>query len=440
MGDLTPRFCALGKAVSGVSDRLADRGSVDGARRRFLQSSASKPDLRWRTGVRRGLLVFALVTIAALVWLVPRRPEPAVSFSIGWPAREGQVGEWIAAEHDIPVRFSEGTIFSLDPGAKIRVASTTAHGAFVLVEQGRLRAAVVHAGPDTQWSVRAGPFDVRVTGTMFSASWDPTGEVFELAMQEGRVVVMGPLLAPARELRAGEWLRVAVREHAMTLRSIGRGDGSSASQGVPWVDAATSPPPAACATAENSTPLSSARVALDVVCPDGLRAERSIERPTLEPKARERSAAGSSWRELAAMGKYRDALAAAENIGFADEVERASANDLLLLADTARFGGRADLAHNALLRLRERFGARGRSAYLLGKVAADQKGSPAEAVRWFETYLREEPNGSLAEQAEGRLLDLRKGDSVASRAAAQHYLDRYPNGSYAALARSLLAP
>jgi hypothetical protein len=275
---------------------------------------------------------------------------------------------------------------------------------------------------------------------MFTASWDPTGEVFELTMQEGRVVVMGPLLAPARELQAGERLRVGVRDHAMTLRSVRAGDGLSDSRGLLGIDAATGEPPVSCATAEIGVPAASAPSGVDTRCPDGARVEASSRGSTFEPKPGDGPLAASSWRELAGSGKYHEALAAAERSGFADEVERASAGDLLLLSDAARYSGRADLAHNALLRLRERFGARGRSAFLLGKIAADQNGSPGEALRWFETYLREEPNGSLAEQAEGRLLDLRKGDKVAARAVAQRYLDRYPKGSYAALARSILAP
>ncbi|MFT3772482.1 MAG: hypothetical protein QM820_44375 [Minicystis sp.] len=77
---------------------------------------------------------------------------------------------------------------------------------------------------------------------------------------------------------------------------------------------------------------------------------------------------------------------------------------------------------------------------MLGKIAADQQGAAGEAVRWFETYLSEEPGGALAEQALGRILELRKGEGDAARAVAERYLARYPNGAHAALARSLISP
>jgi hypothetical protein len=146
-----------------------------------------------------------------------------------------------------------------------------------------------------------------------------------------------------------------------------------------------------------------------------------------------------SWRDLAARGKYNDALAAAERAGFAQELDRASSPDLAALADAARYAARPALARQALLAQRRRFGARGSSAFLLGKIAADQQGG-ADAVRWFETYLREEPGGALAEQALGRILELQKGNPATARAAAERYLARYPNGVHAALARSLASP
>jgi hypothetical protein len=158
--------------------------------------------------------------------------------------------------------------------------------------------------------------------------------------------------------------------------------------------------------------------------------------PTTKPPAP--AISGASWRELAAAGKYNEALAAAEHAGFAQEIERASAQDLASLADAARYSGRPALAKQALLGQRRRFGARGASAFLLGKIAADQQGAGGEAARWFETYLAEEPNGALAEQALGRLLQMRKGDPALGRATAERYLARYPKGAQAALARSLV--
>ncbi len=62
-------------------------------------------------------------------------------------------------------------------------------------------------------------------------------------------------------------------------------------------------------------------------------------------------------------------------------------------------------------------------------------------MTWFETYLREEPGGSLAEQALGRVMELRRrGAPGAARAVAERYLAAYPRGAYSKLAASLVAP
>jgi len=138
-----------------------------------------------------------------------------------------------------------------------------------------------------------------------------------------------------------------------------------------------------------------------------------------------------------AKGRYRDAFTAAEAAGLEEELDHASASDLLLLADAARFSASPGHAREALLAARQRFGTRGQSAFLLGKIAADQQGSAADAVAWFETYLREEPAGPHAEEALGRIVELTPPEAPAAQQAAARYLTRYPDGSRAARARRL---
>ena len=76
------------------------------------------------------------------------------------------------------------------------------------------------------------------------------------------------------------------------------------------------------------------------------------------------------------------------------------------------------------------------AAYLLGRNAP-----PAGAVKWFSAYLAEQPNGALAIEASGRLIEANEaaGDVKAARNAAKHYLLRYPDGPHAQLAKRVLA-
>ena len=415
MDDLSEQLKKLGESVSETGERLTDPGELTAARRLWLQTPTQSPSRLGRP-LAMAFTVAACATALVLA-LVMWRPGTRVSFVVGSPPAHGAVGEWVAAEvgAPLPVRFSEGTSFTLASGARARVTETTARGATVLLERGDVTAAVQHLGADTRWNLQAGPFVVRVTGTKFDASWDPSGETFGLAMTEGSVVVQGPLLQTGREIHAGERLRVSVRDGSMEVRTAAAVAVAPAVVVLP----ALGPAPSA-------EPLPVAPSAPGPAAPAAPPSSTAPHEP--------------SWHDLAVAGKYNEALAAAERAGFAQEIERASSQDLAALADAARFGARPALARQALLAQRRRFGVRGSSAFVLGKIAVDQQGAYADAVRWFETYLREEPNGALAEQALGRILEIKKGDPTAARAAAERYLARYPRGVHAALARSLLAP
>ena len=431
MDHLNNRLEELGKLVSDTSDHLADPTTLAAARRRWLESPQAAPRMASR---RRAAFVLAAACVLCMALASSRLGRPsALSFSIGSPATRGSVGEWIAASSEEPsvVRFSEGTSLTLAPRAKLRITETTAHGAGVLLEQGRVEASVVHTGADTQWKLHAGPFDVRVTGTRFEAAWDPIGETFEITMREGSVIVRGPVLSSERALIAGEHLRISVRDGNLALQTSTPNAPPSAA--APAVSVALAQPrdPAVV-----EPPVAPSAIAEPAVVPSAI-ATTATPAPGLDSSAK----AGDrepSWRELARAGKYKEAFEATERVGFVQEVERASAADLSTLTDIARFAGRPALAREALLAQRRRFGARGQSAFLIGKTAADQQGNSAEGVRWFEIYLNEEPSGALAEQALGRIMALTKKDSATARSAAERYIARYPSGSYAGLARSIL--
>ncbi len=421
MGSLTEEeLDDLGQAMAEGSDRAADPTVLERARRGFVAGTETKLAERSRARGRLAKVSTAAALAACLaagflVWWI--RAPHAVDFSVaapGAPSSPGVVGAWVAAsEAPVAVHFSEGSEVTLSPGAGARVAAVRPSGADVLLERGKVHAEITHTGDATRWSLRAGPFDVRVTGTAFDVTWDPMAERFELLMKHGSVVVSGPTLPPGRSIQGGERLVVTVRDGRMELTS------------------ASAPSPVVASAAPVVAMVSAAPVAVVEAAP----AEKD-EAPT--PVAATAKAEPLHWKALAASGKHKDALAAVEAAGFEGEVARASAADLMLLADTARFGGNPARAAEALLAARQRFGATGATAFLLGKIAADGRGAGGDARTWFETYLREASNGPLAEQALGRILELDRRDPSAGAATASRYLARYPNGAYSALARSLL--
>lgn len=407
MDDLRQRLVTLGRAVAEHRDDGASSAAIERARRKLLAPAApSGSTRRLAMAMAAALAVIGLVVIGLVV-----APSRALSFVVAREGREakGAIGEWVAAPASAPIalRFSDGTTIAVDAGARARVTRVTARGAEVLIERGGVHADVVHAAEGTLWAIHAGPFEVIVTGTSFHAAWDPSSERFELSMIKGSVRVIGPFVPAGRVVVAGEHLAISVRDGRMELTNVAPVSSSIASAAIDARPPVEAPP-----TIESAKPAASA-----------------------PPSPSASAAPASTWRALAAKGRHREAIEAAEQAGFDGEIARASSSDLFLLADAARFAGRIDRAKQALGAARSRAGQRGRSAFLLGKIAADQEHDAASAARWFEACVADEPGGPLEEQALGRLVELRRDKDLAAR-----YLARYPSGAYAPIARAITSP
>jgi len=270
----------------------------------------------------------------------------------------------------------------------------------VVLERGSLKADVVH-GQTTKWRFDAGPFSIRVLGTKFDLAWDSSRERFALTLTDGSVAVTGPKLQTRCLVRAGQRLEIEL--------TAGKGSG-------PCI----APEPEAQATMKPEV------------------THKTIVEPT--PSA---VSPPPSWQTLAARGQYEAAWTAVSTTGFEQLKQRASAPDLIVLADLARFARRSDQATRAFLELRQRFAGSAEAshaAFLLGRIAADQQGAPLRGADWFSTYLSEQPNGPFASEALGRLLECqnRAGQLALSRKTAARYLQLYPTGAYNALAQHAL--
>ena len=231
--------------------------------------------------------------------------------------------------------------------------------------------------PGAEWSFGAGPFEVTVTGTKLGVSWSPDRGQFELSVSRGSVLVQGPFIPQPQAVLAGEICRVGLNRHSMALGPL---------------------------TAQQAAPVAAGPTA---ALPPGTAPQ--LAEPALAPP---NSSSG---------------------------VHAASAEALLEDARAARMAGRPDRERAALLACRKRAPGQppaAQAAYLLGRASA-----PAEAATWFETYLREMPQGLLAREAAGRLIESYKasGNTAALQNAASRYLTRYPNGPHAAMARRALA-
>ena len=382
------------------------------ARNRLLRTGPSLfPGRASRTWAARALrwspfaLAVCAVVVFALVW---RRGEPTLTFETGSLDMSARLGAPLQAPSDapLPLRFSDGSAFTVGPRSQLTVAEVTARGAGLVLNEGSLVAAVVHRAA-SRWRVQAGPYTVAVTGTRFALEWHPQSRSFQLTLHEGAVTLYGPSLAAGGR-------RVAPRE---TVRLGPDLEPAPAAGPAP----PSLPPPApATAPAAPTIPTKRDRV------------------PASPPPP-----GPATWKTLAQAGRYADALTLAEAEGFTALCHRAPVADLLLLGNTARFAQQPERAELAFRATRTRGGASHESAvaaFELGRLAHDVRRNYQESAEWFAVYLREEVGGALAHEASGRRMEAlhRAGDVRAAAVAAEAYLRVYPDGAYQRLARQVL--
>ena len=407
--------------------RLAAGPRDPDERERFLAAALARRDRPPRKLVTRARVALAFAAIAAgalLFFLLGQRP---LTFRVGpsETAALGVPGAWIATPADrvVPVDFSEGTRFQIQPQSRVRVASVDAHGGRLVLEDGAIRAAVIHR-PGARWSVDSGPFEVLVTGTRFDVRWNLAAEELVVKLDEGSVAVSGPIIGDRLAVKAGQTLRLHRREGQFELV---RETEAPTLPLPPPAEKAADPGPDREIDAGSTKDLAPLPGAPTVGSPP------SAPRATLRP----------SWRELSAAGKFKAAIEAADREGFQRICAEGSAADLRDLADAARLSGDIPRSMLALTTLRRRF-PRGdpaaEAAFLLGVIAFDWRGEYPEAAQWFTRYLSERPHGRLGREAAGRLLEAeeKSGHRDGARESARRYLREYPGGPHAEMAKAIL--
>ncbi len=381
------------------------------------QRRRAEPANDGSTAMRR-MVVPALLGAAAaaiLMWFVTPTPDALVTFQVA--SKAGAIGQRYQADGaGRRLDFSEGSSVVLQTGASARVIGLTTHGARVRVDAGTAHTKVVHR-ESTEWIVGAGPFEVHVTGTEFDTTWDVDAQRLTVTMQEGSVLVTGGCLTSGQSLRAGE-----SQSFQCPRTSAKRGDDR--------VDR----------KADGAGKSVSAAASLSNDADANAAAAKAV-------RARDSGASDAGvkdWRALAKKGRYKPAYQAAAGRGIDSLMATLGGGDALLLANTVRLSGHPSQARSAYLTIRNRFGGgiKAQAAFFLGRIAFDSFGQHAEARRWFQTYLQEQPGGSWAQEAHGRVMEAeyKSGGKAAARAAAERYLARYPTGAHAALAKSIVAP
>jgi len=373
---------------------------------------------RRRAVVRWSLFgtVTAGAALALAVFLrVPHPRAPVAPPALAYRIEGGSLGDGGYLQESgragIKVFFAEGTEFILAPGTRSRLRAVDAAGARIAIESGTASFQVTPTpAGDHRWQVDVGPFLVTVKGTVFTVSWDAATERFELKLRHGRVTVTGPVTGGEIALRAGQRLVVDLpsgdalisEQKPEELFDARPGEGPPPPSDRPAPPAARSAPPA----------------------PRRLEGERR-------------------WAQALAAGHLDRILDEAERAGLRTTLDSAPSDDLLALADAARYRRRMDLARDALLAERRRFPDSQHAlhaAFLLGRVEEASDRGLARAVEWYDEYLTRAPTGTYASEALGRKMTLTSKLEGAARARpiAEEYLRRFPSGTYAGPARAFV--
>jgi hypothetical protein len=310
------------------------------------------------------------------------------------------------------VQFNEGSECALLPGTRGQIRSVDKAGARMGIERGTA-SFQIKRNTGRRWLVDAGPFEVTVTGTVFTVSWDPMDEQFELRLRHGSVVVRGPVSAGEIALRTGQRLLVNLAKAESVISEM-----------QPGTDEAVAP------AAPSSEPQ-----------PSATGGKPTMPRPS--PASMARLGSDRRWSDDLARGHWDRILVEAKRMGIDAALAKASSEDLFALADAARYRRQPDLARAALLAERRRFPDSPRSLdaiFLLGRVEELRERGATQAITWYDEYLTRAPAGPFVGEALGRKMTLTDRLQGPARAhpIAEEYLRRFPKGNYAGAARTLL--
>jgi len=404
-------------------------------RARLIQSvelGLGKPQRDWKPRALGTAVAFAVAAIV-LVVIGIRWSHTQRAIHVTWNGASLNGPSVVEAATNRPqsLEFTEGSQVLLEPDTRVSLARLSDHDANLTLDNGHLLASIrKHTG--ITWTFVAGPYRIRVVGTRFSVDWDCDRHQFRVAVREGRIKVSGGDLP----------------NEGLVLDA-----GTTFERGIATDRAEASAPTEVVTPAELGAELDPAKFSVPtkakVVAP--LEPSAALPAPPRTPSQdligsahlSDGGVAGSTWSALAKQGKYKESLSLAEMLGFDRLINEVGENDLLLLANAARYSGDTPRARQAQLKLRQRFAGHrsaALAAFYLARSALDIEHQPDMAIHWFETFLTESPHGDLAALARAHLMSLwlNIGQRERARHVALDYLRYHPDGAQGAQARSLV--
>ncbi len=265
------------------------------------------------------------------------------------------------------VDFSDGSSLVLRAATHLRVTTTYTDGATLSLERGELDLSIRHRAK-TRWQLDIGPYVVQVTGTHFSASWDPDAGDVGVDLLDGAVTVRGPGIVAPIVLQVGQRFR-ANKAGSYTVEASGA------------VAALPEPP--------NEAP------AAHVVSPTA-KARRPISQAATGPS---RDKPTCDFVGLVSSGQFDATLALARTMGVETAFAECPTRSLFALADAARYQGQFDLSRRALMAIRKRSpDDAGKAAFFLGRLE-EARGNLETALGWYAQAMQGKTEPQYFEEA-----------------------------------------
>ena len=414
------RILAAGGGPPSLEERLV------GQRQAVIEMVVERPRTDRRNARMRGAVAVAVLSAAAaalvLYFAIAPSADSDIPFFVGASKVQEKEGRFLSTgpKENTIVHFDGGSQFDFGEFSEARVVKASGREVTIDLTQGKVRANVNPASR-RGWTVRAGPYAVVVKGTIFAVSWDNASAILSVSVDRGRVVVLGPGLdIEGVPLAAGNSLKADANAGRITFERTNKEEAliaELANDGEP------------------SLPSEIASVK---------RAKKNKSEVKVQPSTAKSKSSLVVCRQLYGEKDYAGALESAEKSGLLDagKSRNLAQDDLWMFANAARYARRVNLANDLFAAYRSRFSGTPRAhtaAFLLGKSAMGLRDLGA-AKKWFGLYLAETPNGPLAEEALGHLIDIHAnmGNKPRAQQLARDYLSKYSGGYFSKQAHQVL--
>ncbi len=384
----------IGKRCSEILDTTySDERVVD-----LKQSIVLDPYKKRQTPLRQ-LLVAAVMLIAAGTagWFLfsgfSDNSKP-LDFKTGDNSHWQSASAWLQTDEGQArdIKFRQGSRIKLLPMTSLRVAEISKNKVRVYLNKGSVRSKI-RGDNKTHWFILGGPYCVEVVGTEFTTSWIEESGKFKVSVKKGTVSVSGGSVGKKGILVfAGSTFKGTRSGYQLSNEK----DKKNIKEDVSIKESVDKN------SADPVADISSGEHDLHGEMKTAANKKYSQIKDVKKTKVSLVESDESILKDLCMAGGFVKIMKRFSSLDIDNFEQNGSLSQLWCLAKAARYTGNSKVAVNLLQATRRRFPGTEQSrlaAFFMGKVIEDLQGDPVRAQKWFKQYLKDDPSGSLADEA-----------------------------------------